>query len=63
LNAQPRGIAVKRGIAPSICSNRSRSSPIAGIDLSPMAAIIGLVMLEMLVVPLLDTLMGVPRFL
>ncbi len=37
--------------------------PIAGIDLSPMAAIIGLVMLEMLVVPLLDTLMGVPRFL
>ena len=31
-NAQPRGMAVRRGIAPSICSRRSRSSSIAGIE-------------------------------
>ena len=37
--------------------------PIAGVDLSPMAAIMGLIVLEMLVVPLLDAMTGVPRFL
>ena len=30
--AQPSGIAFSRGIAPSICSSRSRSSSIAGIE-------------------------------
>mmetsp|Transcript_9636 Transcript_9636/g.22484 ORF Transcript_9636/g.22484 Transcript_9636/m.22484 type:complete len:205 (-) Transcript_9636:626-1240(-) len=32
LKAQPAGMAVRRGIAPSICSRRSRSSSIAGIE-------------------------------
>ena len=32
LKAQPRGMAVKRGIAPSICSRRSRSSSMAGME-------------------------------
>ena len=32
LKAQPAGIAFRRGIAPSICSRRSRSSSIAGIE-------------------------------
>ena len=32
LKAQPGGIAVRRGIAPSICSRRARSSSIAGIE-------------------------------
>ena len=32
LKAQPVGMALSRGIAPSICSRRSRSSSIAGIE-------------------------------
>ena len=35
-NAQPLGIAVSRGIVPSICANRSLPSMIDGIDLEPL---------------------------
>ena len=56
--------ALSRSLAyPLLRPVRRFLPPIAGVDLSPMAAIIGLVMLEMLVVPLLDTLTRAPRFL
>ena len=32
LNAQPAGMAFSRGMAPSIWSSRSRSSPMAGME-------------------------------
>jgi hypothetical protein len=37
LKAQPAGMAFSRGMAPSICNNRSRVSSIAGIEpISPV---------------------------